>query len=241
MMNLGSVHYWDEQIPYTVVERAARKTLGIEVHPDGRVLVLVPSICDDATIEDKVRLRASWISRQLTMFSRFERHTAPRQYLGGESHRYLGRQYRLRVIANEPGLVSAQVKLTRGEMVVTGPKNLPPEKIKELLRCWYLNRARDAFDAALTDTFDIFSRRKLVKPRISVRDMRSRWGSLSPGGLITLNSRLIQAPRPCIEYVILHELCHLVHRDHNAKFFELLEKHMPDWQKRKNRLEKALL
>jgi len=241
MMKSGSVLYGDEPIPYEVLERPARKTLGIEVHPGGRVLVLVPSQCDDATIEDKVRLRVGWISRQLTLFSRYERHTAPRQYLSGESHRYLGRQYRLRAVTNDQSAAIAQVKLTRGEMVVIGQKRLPPEKIKELLHCWYLSRAREVFNAVLTDMLDVFGKRSLGKPRISVRDMRSRWGSLSPGGLMTLNSRLIQVPRPCIEYVIVHELCHLSHRDHNAKFFALLERLMPDWQKRKQRLEKALL
>jgi predicted metal-dependent hydrolase len=241
MVTSGSVLYGNELIPYEIHVRPARKTLGIEVHPDGRVLVLAPSLCDDATIEDKVRLRVGWISRQLTTFSRYERHTAPRQYLSGESHRYLGRQYRLKVVINDQSTDKAQINLTRGEIVVTGTKKLPQEKLKELLRCWYLSRAREVFDDVLTDTFDVFCRRRLAKPRVSVRDMRSRWGSLSPGGLMTLNSRLIQAPRPCIEYVILHELCHLVHRDHNAKFFALLGQLMPDWQKRKQRLEKALL
>lgn len=241
MMKSGSVLYGDELIPYEVLERPARKTLGMEVHPDGRVIVLVPSQCDDATIENKVRLRVGWISRQLNIFSRYQRHTAPRQYLSGESHRYLGRQYRLRVVTNNQSADKEQVKLTRGEIVVTGAKKFPPERIKELLRCWYLNHAKEIFNAVLTVTFDSFGKHRLAKPRISVRNMRSRWGSLSPTGLMTLNSRLIQAPRLCIEYVIMHELCHLIHRDHNAKFFALLGQLMPDWQKRKQRLEKALL
>lgn len=74
-------------------------------------------------------------------------------------------------------------------------------------------------------------------PRIVVRDMRSRWGSLSPAGQMTLNSRLAQAPRRCIEYVIVHELCHLMHRNHGPAFVSLLGRVMPDWQARKERLE----
>lgn len=241
MVESGSVLYGDELISYEVVERPARKSLGIEVHPDGRVLVLAPSQCDDVTIEDKVRLRASWISRQLAMFSRYERHTAPRQYLSGESHRYLGRQYRLKVVGSDVTAAKEQVKLTRGEILITGSNKLPPEKVKELLRCWYLSRARDLFEVVLSEVFDSFGRSGFEKPRISVREMRSRWGSLSRGGQMTLNSRLIQAPRPCVEYVIVHELCHLNHRDHSPEFFALLEKMLPDWQARKHRLEEALL
>lgn len=237
----GNVSYGDEVISFEVIERPARKTLGIEVHPDGSVLVLAPTGCDDATVEEKIQLRASWISRQLAMFSRYERHTAPRQYLSGESHRYLGRQYRLRVVANDERLSKAQVKLTRGEILVASQGPLPPEKVKELLRRWYLVRAKEIYAQVLDDVFDVFARQGNEKPRISVREMRSRWGSLSPGGQMTLNSRLVQAPRPCIEYVIVHELCHITHRDHDAGFYSMLGQVMPDWQARKHRLEEALL
>jgi hypothetical protein len=71
--------------------------------------------------------------------------------------------------------------------------------------------------------------------------MQSRWGSLSPAGTMTLNANLVRAPRACIEYVVVHELCHLKHRDHDTKFFRLLGQLMPDWEKRKRRLETALL
>ena len=79
------------------------------------------------------------------------------------------------------------------------------------------------------------------KPRLIVRTMRSRWGSLSRAGTITLNVNLVRAPRPCIDYVVTHELCHIQHRDHDAHFFRLLGRAMPDWEQRKQRLEAALL
>jgi hypothetical protein len=79
------------------------------------------------------------------------------------------------------------------------------------------------------------------RPRLIVRAMQSRWGSLSQGGTMTLNANLVRAPRACIEYVVVHELCHLKHRDHAASFFRLLGRVMPDWEKRKQRLETALL
>ncbi|MDR3379945.1 M48 family metallopeptidase [Cupriavidus basilensis] len=241
MSTTGVVYYGNETICFDMVQRPARRTLGIEVHPDGCVLVLVPRGCDEATVREKVCLRANWISRQLAMFARYERHTVPRQYLSGESHRYLGRQYRLRISANNVGVPGNQVKLTRGEMVVTGPDKLPPSQVKELLHRWYLEHARELFARVLDEVFATFANHGFPHPNIVVREMRSRWGSLSPGGQMTLNSRLIQAPRPCIEYVIVHELCHLAHRDHSPGFYALLSQIMPDWQKRKQRLEEALL
>ena len=78
-------------------------------------------------------------------------------------------------------------------------------------------------------------------PHLAVRRMARRWGSLSPTGQITLNSELIKAPTPCIDYVVAHELCHMVHDDHSAAFYNLLERVMPDWKARKDRLERVLV
>lgn len=233
----GQIRYGAETIVYGVLVRPQRKTLGIEVHPNGRVLVLAPSGCDDTKVAEKVTLRAGWISKQLRTFSSYDSKVSPRQYLSGESHRYLGRQHRLRVRSNDAAVAKDRVTLTRGELLVVGPSDFSTDKVKDHLRRWYLQRAREVFETVLEDAIAAFHPRGLTRPRIYVREMQSRWGSLSQEGRMTLNSRLIQAPRLCIEYVIVHELCHLVHRNHTPQFYALLTKLMPDWQKRKQRLE----
>jgi hypothetical protein len=91
----------------------------------------------------------------------------------------------------------------------------------------------------LARVFPPFARRGLAAPAICVRSMRKRWGSLSRNGRMTLNSRLIEAPQKCIEYVVVHELCHLIHHDHSPQFLKLLSRVMPDWEKRKARLEQS--
>ena len=235
------VSYGSERIEYEIVERPRRRTLGIEVHPDARVLVLTPTGCDALTIADRVRRRAGWISRQLDMFTRYERHATPKHYLSGESHRYLGRQYRLRVMPHNPNADHVQVRLTRGELVVTGPAELPPTSVKDGLNRWYLGRAKEVFEAILVASFGNFRSLRYERPRIVIREMQGRWGSLSPRGRMTLNVKLVQVPRTCIEYVIVHELCHLVYKNHGAKFIAMLSKMMPDWESRKQRLEQALL
>ena len=240
-MTHRTVKYGGQSILYSVVKRPSRRTLGIEVHPDGRVLVLAPPGCDESTIAERVLRRVRWISRQLVMFSRYEPRTVPRQYLSGECHRYLGRQYRLRISGGDCGAPEAKVKLTRGELVVSGPRRPSREKVKELLQNWYLKRAAEIFESIATQTFQTFAQRGIAPPQIAIREMKRRWGSLSPRGQMTLNLRLIQAPRRCIEYVVVHELCHLVHRDHSRSFFRLLRQAMPDWEARKQRLEEYLL
>lgn len=227
---------WGKQtIPYQVLFLATRKTLSIEVHPDSTVWVRAPKGCAESLIRERMQRRAGWISRQLAEFDRYKPKMPARQYVSGETHLYLGRQYRLKIVkADDPG-----VKLQRGHLVVSCPGKSDPDAVKFLLQQWYLQRARQTYEDVLHAALARF--KGVQPPRLTVRAMRSRWGSLSPAGTMTLNARLIQAPRACIEYVITHELCHVGHRDHDARFFKRLAQVMPDWEKRKSQLEQALL
>lgn len=240
---LHQLRYGRDTIRYEVRFLASRQTLAIEVHPDSRVLVRAPLGCPEALIAERVQKRARWISRQLAEFERYRPRTPARQYLNGESHLYLGRQYRLKLVPSD----AASVKLTRGQLLVTLPGEPEAERAKALLHRWYLDRAQvvlaEVLDTSLLRFKGIDSRfRGNDRPvRLIVRAMQSRWGSLSRAGTMTLNVNLVRAPRPCIEYVVTHELCHIEHRNHDARFFKLLGQVMPDWEQRKKRLEAALL
>ena len=232
---VATLVYGRETIAYEVRWLATRQTLGIEVHPDRRVLVRAPLGCSPERIAERVQKRAAWISRQLAEFERYRPRTPVRQYMNGKSHLYLGRQYRLKVLRGD----DSSVTLARGELRVTlsGPGD--PERVRLQLRRWYLARARTVF----SDVVDanLVRVKHLERPRVVVRAMQTRWGSLSRAGTMTLNVQLVRAPRRCIEYVVCHELCHLTHRDHDGRFYRLLERVMPDWEQRKQRLELALL
>ncbi len=229
------LEYGCETIRYEVRFLASRRTLGIEVHPDSRVLVRAPAGCPEALIAERVRKRAAWISRQLAEFVRYRPRTPARQYVTGESHLYLGRQYRLKLVSS----AAAVVKLSRNQLSVGLPGKPDPARVKALLHRWYLDRARAVFSDLLDACLPHFEGSE--RPRLIVRAMQSRWGSLSRAGTMTLNANLIRAPRSCIEYVVTHELCHVKHRDHDTRFFRLLSQAMPDWEQRKQRLEAALL
>lgn len=231
----GTLTWGTDTIRYEVRFLASRQTLAIEVHPDSRVLVRAPLDCPEALITERVQKRARWISRQLAEFERYRPRTPARQYINGESHLYLGRQYRLKLMQGD----TSDVKLTRGQLLVSLPGESAPDRVKVLLHRWYLDRARAVFSDVLDASLRHF--KGVEHPRLSVRAMQSRWGSLSRAGTITLNVNLVRAPRACIEYVVVHELCHTKHRDHDARFFKLLGQVMPDWEQRKQRLEAALL
>jgi predicted metal-dependent hydrolase len=156
--------------------------------------------------------------------------------VGGETHLYMGRQYRLKIQAGDVN----RVKLAGGFFRVTVAGPPAPEQVKRLLSHWYAQKAGERFTEMLDRCLANFKRMAIPAPKLSIRRMKTRWGSLSPKGTLTLNVALIRAPRECIEYVITHELCHMKHPRHDAAFYRLLERHMPDWERRKHKLEMTL-
>lgn len=157
----------------------------------------------------------------------------PREYVSGETHFYLGRRHKL--IVNENSAQPSEVKLLRGKLVVTLPV-ADRTAVRRRLNAWYDARS----DEYLSDKFsEISGRLNWVEahPPLKLMRMRTQWGSCSPDGVIYLNPALIRAPRHCIEYVILHELCHLVEHNHSKRFFDLLTKQMPAWESAKRELD----
>jgi hypothetical protein len=235
-MKVGHVDYGSERICYEVEAVTGRRTLGIEVYPDLRVLVRAPADCKPEVIAERVRRRAAWISRQLADFDRYRPRTPPRRFVSGEAHRYLGRQFRLAIVGTEG---PRTVRLHRGRIEVHVSIPARPAQVRDAVRYWYRERARQRFGEVLDAQLRCFT--GMERPRLAIRTMASRWGSLSAAGTMTLNVRLIEAPLACIEYVIVHELCHRRHRNHDARFFRTLDRMLPDWRQRKARLESALL
>ncbi len=236
MQNLDVITYGGKDISFHV-QISNRKTMEIAVHPDSRIVVKAPRGVSGDDIRARVYRRARWITKQVGFFQQFHPRTPSRQYVSGETHLYMGRQYRLKVSARE----HAGVKLTRGALFVTCRAKPNPKKVRALLQEWYLVRARAKYAESLDRCFPIFQRMGYSEPTIYIREMRTRWGSLSTRGTLTMNRDLIRAPRDCIDYVVTHELCHLKYKNHSSAFYRLLEQVMPDREKRKHRLELALV
>lgn len=230
------IAYGSEEIKFQL-RRSSRKTLAIHVHPDLTVDVVAPADAPLERIYAKVRERARWILSQLRYFTQFLPRTPERQYLPGETHRYLGRQYRLKVEEGSPG----GVKLTRGFLTVTSPSPGDQAVTRKLVEAWFLAHARERYAERLEACLKPFPEPEVVRPTgLLIRELAGRWGSMTPAGRLVLNRRLIQAPVGCIDYVIVHELCHREHAHHGPAFWQLLDRVMPDWERRKVRLEQAM-
>ena len=231
--NLQTLQYGTTTIEYEIVY-AERRTLAIHVHPDLRVTVEAPSHTTSEVIEERVHNRAAWILRQQRNFARYGFDQPPREYVSGETHYYLGRQYRLKVLQSATSRESA--RMSRGRILVYVQDTQDRERVKHLLQEWYRKQAKRVFQERLDEWYPKVARFGIDYSELAVRRMKSRWGSCTPSGKITLNLKLIQVPKVCIDYVIVHELAHRKHPNHSSEFYTLLDKVMPDWRERKQRL-----
>jgi len=229
-----SVNFGSEKLQFSVVYRD-RKTLSINVYPDLSIEAVAPKGTDIQKIGAKVKKRAPWILKQQGFFQSFLPSTPPRKYVSGETHRYLGKQYRLKLYKS----ASEEVKLKAGFICVYTKDKGNKFKVKALLETWYRKNARKRFEDVIQKLLPKLSRYKIKEPALELKAMSKRWGSCSINGKIILNPHLIRSPSHCIEYVVMHELCHLVEPSHSPRYYRLLEKMMPDWERRKERLERS--
>jgi predicted metal-dependent hydrolase len=233
------IEYGSKRIDFRL-EYSDRRTLGITVTPDLEVLVKAPVDTAVDVIKERLRKKAPWIIRQLSFFLSFQPRLTDRKFVGGETHLYLGKQYRLKVISDESGVKSDGVKL-KGQFLEVHTEN--KDKVKQLVETWYLAKAKERFHLLAQPLFETFIKRNDIENadyNLSIRQMPTRWGSCTAKGRIILNPELIKAPKACIEYVIVHELCHLIHHDHTQRFLDLQTREMPEWEKWKNKLERLL-
>lgn len=234
--SVRTIIYGQRSIEYRLFY-SARSTMEIAVLPDSTVIVKAPTTADIFKIEQKVSNRARWIIRQLNYFKQFSPRTPERYYLNGETHLYLGKRYRLKIVQDNQD----RVKLTRGYFLISCRQQPNPVTTQKLLNAWYAEKATLQFNASFERCWPKFKQFSLDRPNLSIRQMHKRWGSLSVNGRLTLNSNLIKTPLECIDYVVTHELCHLKFHNHCSEFYRLLDTVIPDWEKVKHKLELSLV
>lgn len=213
--------------------RSARKTLGLYVYRDGSVLVRAPQRVNLAEIFLFLRGRWQWLQEKRTAFAD-EALPVAVHYSDGVRFLHLGHWYTLRLqLASRK-----KIAIQGDEIHVSLPLDIleSQEEIEEAIRRWQRQEAHRLFPLRLAFCHESMLTLKLPFPELRIRRMRSRWGSCSSRGVITLNLELIRMPPDCIDYVIIHELCHLVEFHHGPEFYALQERFMPDWEARKLRL-----
>jgi len=210
-----------------------RKNLAITVNPDKSVVVKVPLKSSLDEIQAKLDKRGQWIVKQLNYFDKFHPLQPERQYVSGETHYYLGRQYRLKIHKGPDNTVKLIGKFFIAQTTKPGNR----EHLKLLMNEWYAIHAQLLLDRRVKLYWEQILRSGFRHLEIQYRPMKRRWGSYSQNGTITFNIELVKAPLNCIDYVIVHELCHLIHPNHDKGFYRLMESIMPEWRSNKEKLE----
>lgn len=209
-----------------------RRTVAISVHPDRSVVVTAPTGAADQDLERLLGKRFRWILKQQQDFEDMPPPASPRQWVGGETHRYLGRQYRLKIAEGKP--VRVRLKGRHFHVIVPNPAHA--KTICRAMDLWYRARAHDLLNRRVDECLAASPALSVARPEVVVRAMTQRWGSCSPSGRILLNVDLVKLPLSCIDYVVIHELCHLKVRNHGPKFWRLVTQFSPNWERARQRL-----
>ena len=215
------------ELPEYTLIRSDRRSLELRVLPDQRLQIRAPRRTPVRDIEAFLRSRLPWLARTR---ARLAERPAPLALplAHGARHPLLGQPVELKV---QPG--KRQMTLLQGDQLHMHLPTPTATTIGAALERWYRSQARTEFNAEIDRQFPFFAARGHARPTLRIKRMKSRWGSLSTRGYINLNLALIQLPRPCLEYVVTHELCHLEHMDHGPGFHRLMDQQLPDWRARK--------
>lgn len=234
-MSQYSIPYGDSRIRFTVRQSPSRPKTKVVIHveADGRVIVDASPAAAVEEVRAAVRKRARWISAHLEAARGRMAHLLPREYVSGEALYYLGRRYRLKVLTDAG---SVPITAMRGGFIEVTVRQWSRDTVRSVLDAWYRTRAREIFSGRML-AIGAPLRWLRQLPPTHLRAMKLQWGSCSPAGRVTLNPSLVKAPRECIDYVLLHELCHLQHHNHSPSFYRALDRHMPGWRNAKDRLD----
>jgi predicted metal-dependent hydrolase len=206
--------------------RSRRKTIAVEITKEGGVLVRAPLKLARREVLAFVHQNRGWIARKLAQARVLQEERTPRRFLEEESFPFLGEQHRLRYVAG-----GEYLRKENGEFLLGS--DLSP-RAEGMFRTWYRARAREI----LEDRVAYFSLRMgLACGSVRITDARERWGSCSAAGSLNFAWRLVMAPPAVIDYVIVHELTHLVEMNHSRRFWERLGSILPDYRQRRRWLK----
>ena len=222
-----------------VIRRNRKRTASIQVSPENEVSIIVPNELSTEKIRSVVKRKTAWILSKIKFNNDVRYPHKNKEFISGEAFQYLGRNYRLKVLEG----LEEKVELKNGRLNVyisSASNQISDEKIRTLVRSWYgANGGRK-----LKERVKRYAERLNVScGDVKLKSFRRQWGSCSVKGELTFNWRIILAPVSIVDYVVVHELCHLIYNDHSKEFWKHLQRILPDYKTRKEwlRINGAML
>lgn len=229
--------YDGRTIEYEVIRKDV-KNVNLRVKPDLKVVVSASERVPQQFIDDLIYDKAPWILKRINEFKETLTEVTERKYISGESYKYLGKQYRLKVIEDNYN----KVMFKSGYLMLHVKDTSNHNKKEHLVKTWFREKAIEKVAESLERVYPLVEKYDIIKPTWEVRLMKARWGSCQKEKEhIILNSELIKAPKYCIDYVVLHELIHLKYKNHDRQFYSFLTSLMPDWKFRKEILDEEIV
>jgi len=234
LMERSRVTWGTTEILYSIRRSSRRATVSLMVDPEVGLLVTAPKETSIPKLDSVVKTRAKWVVEHLHQSRDREAPPAVREFVSGESFLYLGRQFRLRLIPSDH---AGPVALHGGFLDLPMPRGLVGEERSAYtgaaLIAWYKRRAEERFPAWVAPWGEKLG---VVVEGVRITEQAKRWGSYS-SGVLRFNWRIIQAPRTLVDYVLAHEVVHIVHEHHGRAFWATLGRLMPDYEVKKDRLK----
>ncbi|MFP4698376.1 MAG: M48 family metallopeptidase [Eubacteriales bacterium] len=236
-MEKHTIRYSNKLIEFELYRKNV-KNINLRVKPNMSVVVSANSKVSIDQILKFVKSKAPWILKNINHFKNISpKQSVKKKYISGETFRYLGKQYRLKLedIDNKES-----VKYYQGYIYLYTKDKSNYQHKEKLINNWYKSKAEEKFKDSLNKMYPIIEKYGIKKPKLKIRKMKARWGScIINKNTIILNLELIKAPKHCIDYVVLHELIHFKYRNHNNDFYSFLTSLMPDWKQRKKILNEV--
>ena len=231
------VHFGSRHLEYSIQRGRRKKTVAIQVTSPTQVVVLAPLSLEKEKIREIVQKKAQWIFNKQEILKKTEALLPRKEFTSGEQVLFLGRRYRLKVLDGE-GRQAAQLELKGRRICVEVYSQLAPEEkkeaIKDALKHWYFTEA----EKVINNRVRRFSRLlEIVPSGVKIRDQQTRWGSCSQSGVLRFNWRIAMAPISVLDYVVVHELCHIKIKNHSQDFWRLVSLVIPDYRKRREWLK----
>jgi predicted metal-dependent hydrolase len=214
------------------LERSRRRSVAIVIYPDNRILIRAPLKASLSSITSFVDQKKDWILKKIAQNQHKRDNHPPLRFETGEQLLYLGQPFTLQCHTSSQCKFYLESQLIHLQLPEPKPS---PTVLLKTLHAWYKKAAEDILLDRVDHYAPLFN--KTIQ-KVEFRRMKSRWGSCSTTGRICFNWLLVMAPLRVIDYVVIHELAHLVHHNHSAKFWHLVEMHMPDYKTHKNWLNK---
>jgi len=206
--------------------RTKRKTLGLTIERDGKIVIRAPQDSPQKVIDDFFESKKFWIYKKLAEKRMIEEDLPSKEYVNGEGFLYLGKSYRLQLVDN-----GVPLSLSHGFFQLNRKY---ASKGKKTFTDWYRSHALPIIEERVKIYKDMIG----VNPKtIRVLDLKYRWGSCSSKGNLNLHWKTILTPMPIVDYVVIHELVHLKEKNHTQRFWEILATILPDYEKRKEWLK----